>query len=44
MNLIPAFPVALIQLAPATQVLALFFAGWVLILFLVLLLDGNRAR
>ncbi|HEY4245624.1 MAG TPA: hypothetical protein VGM64_02145 [Lacunisphaera sp.] len=33
---------ALMTISPAVQTVALFFAGWVTILFLVFLLDGNH--
>lgn len=33
---------ALITISPAAQTVALFFAGWATILFLVFLLDGNH--
>ena len=34
---------ALITISPAAQTVALFFAGWSTILFLVFLLDGNHS-
>jgi len=34
--------VALLTISPAAQTVALFFAGWATILFLVFLLDGRR--
>ncbi len=33
---------ALITISPAAQTVALFFAGWATILFLVFLLDGTH--
>lgn len=33
---------ALLTISPAAQTVALFFAGWATILFLVFLLDGNH--
>lgn len=44
MSLISALPRALQQLSPAAQTLTLFFIAWVLVMFLVLRIDGNRAR
>ena len=44
MNLLSTTSLALFHLEPGTQLLALFFAGWALIMFLVLHIDGNRAR
>ena len=44
MNLISSLPLAFLHLSPAGQILTLFFFGWALIMFLVLHIDGTRAR
>jgi hypothetical protein len=44
MNLVASLPLALLHLSPAAQTLVLFSMGWALIMFLVLHLDGTRAR
>ncbi len=44
MNLISNASLALLHLEPGTQLLGLFFAGWALVMFLVLRMDDNRVR
>ena len=44
MNIISSLPIALLHLSPAGQILTLFFSGWALVMFLVLHIDGTRAR
>ncbi len=44
MNLAPFLPLASLHLAPGIQILGIFFASWALTLFVVLHLDGNRAK
>ena len=44
MNHVVSLPLALLDLSPATQLLGLFFIGWVFIMFVVHWIDGTRAR
>jgi len=44
MNLLSIPLLAVFNVEPAIQVLALFFIGWALVMFLVLHIDGNRTR
>lgn len=44
MNNPAVLPFALIDLSPASQLMSLFFIGWLFIMFVVVRIDGTRAR
>jgi hypothetical protein len=44
MHFIPTLPPAFLYVSPTIQILALFFAGWAFVMFLVLHIDGTRAK
>lgn len=44
MNNIVSLPLALLELSPTTQLMALFFIGWAFFMLVVFRIDGTRAR
>lgn len=44
MNPASTLTLALFDLSPVTQLMGLFFLGWAFVMFVVLRIDGTRAR